>query len=383
MKPMGAISRRFSAFYNHLAKSMEPLKNRDVHPASTLFGENQSRPEMLHQYQPQAYKGQNTNNPRSSSSLSSKKLDQDGNYNFVTSNGRGRGDENQNPPRPSKLGPLSPDLRSSSSYSSSGLLSPRSRMPSWSTLEPLPEIEYGDDSHGRVPPDGAEERRMVEEEGQVMAKHREKMQLQRRKSSNRAREDMEELMKLENDDEWGDSGSESDSGGSMSSVRLEKGSNWLSSGGLERMSVGEQKPTQHDFEPTRSNCREPSGKRRSLNRSSMSGSHLENLMEEGAEEKHDQSSDSDGELPEMMDAVWTLRDRERFKAQEMEKHQVQLTMYRRLALIRWLRTLQGRIEEQQNRLQSSFDIILTHRKELLRMGAAAVNAAPPAAVGQS
>lgn len=86
-----------------------------------------------------------------------------------------------------------------------------------------------------------------------------------------------------------------------------------------------------------------------------------------------------------MDAVWTLRDRERFKAQEMEKHQVQLTMYRRLALIRWVRTLQSRIQEQQNRLQSSFDIILTQRKELLRMGAAnaMANAAPAAAVSQS
>ncbi|CAG14817.1 unnamed protein product, partial [Tetraodon nigroviridis] len=83
--------------------------------------------------------------------------------------------------------------------------------------------------------------------------------------------------------------------------------------------------------------------------------------------------------------VWTLRDRERFKAQEMEKHQAQLTMYRRLALIRWVRTLQGRIQEQQNRLQSSFDLILTQRKELLRMGAAAAvaNAAPAAtAAGQ-
>uniref|UniRef100_A0A3Q2XE18 Uncharacterized protein n=1 Tax=Hippocampus comes TaxID=109280 RepID=A0A3Q2XE18_HIPCM len=200
---------------------------------------------MLHQDQPLAYGGQNTN--RSSSSVSSRKYDQDGNHNFLTGNGRGRGDENQNPHRPSKLGPLTPDLKSSPS--NSGILSPRSRMPCWST------------------------------------------------------------------------------------------------------------------EPTRS--KESSGKRRSFSRNSISGSHMEDLLEEGAEERHDQSSDSDGELPEMMDAVWTLRDRERFKAQEMEKHQVQLTMYRRLALIRWLRTLQGRVEEQQNRLQSSFDIILTHRKELV------------------
>ncbi|XP_019738846.1 uncharacterized protein c19h1orf216 isoform X1 [Hippocampus comes] len=339
--------------------------------------ENQSRPGMLHQDQPLAYGGQNTN--RSSSSVSSRKYDQDGNHNFLTGNGRGRGDENQNPHRPSKLGPLTPDLKSSPS--NSGILSPRSRMPCWSTLEPLPEIEYSDDSYGRVPPDGAEERRMEEEEGQMMTKHREKMEFQRRKSSNRGRDDLEEMMKLENDDEWGDSGSDSDSGGSMSSIRLERGGNWLSTGGLERMAFGEQKLSRHDSEPTRS--KESSGKRRSFSRNSISGSHMEDLLEEGAEERHDQSSDSDGELPEMMDAVWTLRDRERFKAQEMEKHQVQLTMYRRLALIRWLRTLQGRVEEQQNRLQSSFDIILTHRKELLRMGAAVVNPPPPAAVGQS
>ncbi|XP_077363656.1 uncharacterized protein c19h1orf216 isoform X1 [Festucalex cinctus] len=376
MKPMGAISRRFSAFYNHVAKSTEPLlKNRNVHPASTLFGENQSRPDMLHQDQPLAYRGQNTNN-RSSSSSSSRKYDQEGNYNFLSSNGRARGDENQNPQRPCKLGPLSPDLKNSSS----GVLSPRSRMPCWSTLEPLPEIEYGDDGYGRVPPDGAEERRLEEEEGQMMAKHREKMEPQRRKSSNRGRDDLEEMMKLENDDEWADSGSESDSGESVSSIRLERGGNWLSTGGLERMAFEEQKLNHPDLEPTGSNCR---GKRRSFSRNSTSASQLGDLLEEGAEERHDQSSDSDGELPEVMDAVWTLRDRERFKAQEMEKHQVQLTMYRRLALIRWLRTLQGRVEEQQNRLQSSFDIILTHRKELLRMGAAVVNAATPAAVGQS
>ncbi|XP_061616515.1 uncharacterized protein LOC133471216 [Phyllopteryx taeniolatus] len=346
------------------------------------MGENQSRPGMLHQDQPLAYRGQDTNH-RSSSSLESRKYEQDGNYNILTSNGRGREDENQNRQRPCKLGPLSADLKNSSSHNTSGVLSPRSRMPCWSTLEPLPEIEYGDDGYGRVPPDGAEERRMEEEEGQMMAKHREKTDLQRRKSSNRGRDDMEEMMKLENDDEWGDSDSESDSGGSMSSVRLESGGNWLSTGGWERMAAGQQKMSRQDFEPTRSNYKESPGKRRSFNRSSMSGSHLEDLMEEGAEERRDQSSDSDGELPELMDTVWTLRDRERFKAQEMEKHQVQLTMYRRLALIRWLRTLQGRVEEQQNRLQSSFDVILTHRKELLRMGAAVVNAAPPAAVGQS
>ncbi|KAK7125206.1 hypothetical protein R3I94_019294 [Phoxinus phoxinus] len=85
----------------------------------------------------------------------------------------------------------------------------------------------------------------------------------------------------------------------------------------------------------------------------------------------DSDSDPCSEVPDLMEAVWTLQERERFKAQEMEKHQVQLIMYRRLALIRWLRTLQSRVQEQQNRLQSSFDVILTHRKELLRMSATA------------
>ncbi|XP_057684548.1 UPF0500 protein C1orf216 homolog isoform X2 [Corythoichthys intestinalis] len=317
---------------------------------------------MLDPDQRLAYRGQDATS-RSSSSSANRMHDQDGNSNFL----RSRGDENQNPHRPSKLGLLSPD-----SKHSSGILSPRSRLPCWSTLEPLPEIEYGDDGYGRVPPDGAEERRMVEEEG--------KEKDPKRKSSHRGRQDLEEMMKLENDDEWGDSDSESDSGGSMSSVRLERGGDWLSTGGLERMTVGDHK----DWEPPRSQYREPPGKRRSFSRASLSGSHLEDLLEEGTENRHEQSSDSDGELPEMMDAVWTLRDRERFKAQEMEKHQVQLTMYRRLALIRWLRTLQGRVEEQQNRLQSSFDVILTHRKELLRVGAAMVNAvAPTATVGQS
>ncbi|XP_077599707.1 uncharacterized protein c19h1orf216 isoform X2 [Stigmatopora nigra] len=358
MKPMGAFSRRFSAFYKQMFQSTELQKrNWDVLP--TLFGENQSRPGMLDPDHRLAYRGQDAAN-RSSPSSSNKKFDQDGNSNFL----RSRGDENQNPQRPSKLGSLSPE-----SKTSPGVLSPRSRLPCWSTLEPLPEIEYGEDGSCRVPPDGAEERRTVEEDGPEK-----KTNLEMRKSSLLARPDLDEMMKLENDDEWGDSGSESDSGGSMSSIRMERGADWLSTGGLERMTFDDRKD------------REPPGKRRSFSRPSISGaSHLEDLLEEGAENHPEHSSDSDAELPQMMDdAVWTLRDRERFKAQEMEKHQVQLTMYRRLALIRWLRTLQGRVEEQQNRLQSSFDVILTHRKELLRVGAAVVNAvAPTAAVGQS
>ncbi|CAN9504219.1 unnamed protein product [Ophioblennius macclurei] len=382
----------------------------------------------------------------SSSSLRNRKGDKDGNFNFLSgkdedgggggftaSRGGGGGDENRNQVRPRNLGPLGRDPPGGSSPSSGyhhnaggggggGVLSPRSRLPCWSPLEPLPEIECGDDGYGRVPPDGAEEGRMEEEEGgggvggvggrSVMFQDEEKhLDLPRRKSSlgfgRRPDED---------ENEWGDSDSESEfsfrSGGSASSLNLEGGGGGegalMMMGGWDRVGVGEPKvspsepPAMLPTPPPRILNRDVAS-RRSFSRRSLSGSTLANLMEEGPEgpdqdeENHqdrqdlqdrqdrqdrlDRSSDSDGEL---MDAVWTLRDRERFKAQEMEKHQVQLTMYRRLALIRWVRTLQGRVQEQQNRLQSSFDVILTHRKELLRMGAAAaVNAAtsaPPTAV---
>ncbi|KAK2830615.1 hypothetical protein Q5P01_018546 [Channa striata] len=267
-------------------------------------------------------------------------------------------------------------------------------------LEPsgaLPEIESGDDGYGRVPPDGAEERRLEGEKGRMMMsqnneKHRDKMG---RKGSEgfREREEDEDEEELDDDDEWGDSDSESEfscrSGGSMSSLNMESGGEGMLTGGWDRIGVGEPKSNQQESDQSRNGNRESAERHRSFSRKSLTRGTLGNVLEEGTEEKNeddDQSSDSDGELPELMDAVWTLRDRERFKAQEMEKHQVQLTMYRRLALIRWVRTLQGRIQEQQNRLQTSFDVILTHRKELLRMGAAAAvaSAAPPtAAVAQS
>lgn len=350
---------------------------------------------LQHQDQPlnSSYGGQGGSN-NGSSSLRNRKGDKDGNFNFLpgkgddgfTGNGGGGGDENRNQVRPRNLGPLGRDPPNSSPSSGyhhgSGLLSPRSRLPCWSPLEPLPEIECADDGYGRVPPDGAEEGRMEEEVRRVMneEKQREKMEQQRRKSSSFR------LKEEEDDDEWGDSDSDSDS---MSSLNLDSGGEGMLMGGWDRIGVGEPKSNQQDGDPARNSN---TAGRRSFSRKSLSASNLGNLMEEGAEERDDDddgSSDSDGE-PELMDAVWTLRDRERFKAQEMEKHQVQLTMYRRLALIRWVRTLQGRIQEQQNRLQSSFDIILTQRKELLRMGAAAAVAAatatappPAAAVSQS
>ncbi|XP_038581716.1 uncharacterized protein LOC119908062 isoform X2 [Micropterus salmoides] len=374
--------------------------------------ESQSRSVMLHhQDQPlnSAYGGSNNG---SSSSLRNRKCDKDGNFNILPGKddegftGNGGGDENRNQTRPRNLGPLGRDppnsLPSTGYHHNSGLLSPRSRLPCWSPLEPLPEIESGDDTYGRVPPDGAEEGRMEEEVRRVMMIHneekqREKKELQRRKSSLGFRGSEEEEDEDEDDpgldegDEWGDSDSESEfsnrSGCSMSSHNMDSGGEGMLMGGWDRIGVGEPKSNHQENDPTRNGNREPAGRRRSFGRKSLTGSNLGNLLEEGTEEQgnDDRSSDSDGELPELMDAVWTLRDRERFKAQEMEKHQVQLTMYRRLALIRWVRTLQSRIQEQQNRLQSSFDVILTQRKELLRMGAAAAvaNATPAAAVSQS
>ncbi|NXS59762.1 CA216 protein, partial [Brachypteracias leptosomus] len=71
-------------------------------------------------------------------------------------------------------------------------------------------------------------------------------------------------------------------------------------------------------------------------------------------------------LPALVEAVQHLQDKERFKEREKEKHHVQLVMYRRLALLRWIHGLQQKVVDQQNRLQESFDTILDNRKELIR-----------------
>ncbi|KFV75034.1 UPF0500 protein C1orf216 [Dryobates pubescens] len=71
-------------------------------------------------------------------------------------------------------------------------------------------------------------------------------------------------------------------------------------------------------------------------------------------------------FPVLAEAMQHLQDKERFKEQEKEKHHIQLVMYRRLALLRWIHGLQQRVVEQQNRLQESFDTILDNRKELIR-----------------
>ncbi|XP_020510818.2 uncharacterized protein [Labrus bergylta] len=400
MQQFNAIGRIFHVSCRRQSKDRRVFEQlRNIQPAEGPLCESQSRSVMLHQDQPlnSAYGGKGGSKDVSSSSLRNRKGDKDGNFNFlpgkdddeVLTGNRG-GDENRNQVRPRNLGPLGRDPPSSSPsyHHSSGVLSPRSRLPCWSPLEPLPEIETGDDGYGRVPPDGAEEGRMEEEVKRMMMSQNEEKQREKREQQRRMCKEQEE----EDGDEWGDSDSESEfsfrSGGSMSPLNMDTGAGeGMLMGGWDRIGVGEPKSTQQEINQARNSNREPPGRRRSVPRKSLTGRNLGNLIEEGAEEdgENNRSSDSDSEMPELMDAVWTLRDREHFKAQEMEKHQVQLTMYRRLALIRWVRTLQSRIQEQQNRLQSSFDVILTQRKELLRMGAASAvaNAAPAAAVSQS
>lgn len=278
------------------------------------------------------------------------------------------GDENRNQMRPRALALLGRDAPISNHYGP-GPLSPLSRLPSWSPLEPLPEIESGDDTGGRVPPDGAEEGKIDEEMRRVSDDEKEKEPGDLVKGEEQDGEQEEE--EGEEGIDWDDSDEDfefSYRSGSSSPVSAGSGdvagadslnSIW------DRVCVGE------NVDATAS----PGGKQKGeenkeaeRHRKSLGGS---SLLEEASS---DSDSDPSSELPDLMEAVWTLQDREKFKAQEMEKHHVQLTMYRRLALIRWVRTLQGRVQEQQNRLQSTFDIILTHRKELLRMGAAAAAA---------
>ncbi|XP_071473774.1 UPF0500 protein C1orf216 homolog isoform X2 [Marmota flaviventris] len=74
----------------------------------------------------------------------------------------------------------------------------------------------------------------------------------------------------------------------------------------------------------------------------------------------------DSLLPSVAQAVQQLQAQERYKEQEKEKHHVHLVMYRRLALLQWIRGLQHQLVDQQARLQESFDTILDNRKELIR-----------------
>nr|XP_023830418.1 UPF0500 protein C1orf216 homolog isoform X1 [Salvelinus alpinus] len=341
---------------------------------------------MLHQNRPvnPQYGGQgggssslrilsNNSQPQEGNRKQGKK---DGNFNFLGQDDdiMMGGDENRNQVRPCNLSllgrdqPHPPSSSSSFNHYGPGPLSPLSRLPCWSPLEPLPEIESGDNGYRRVPPDGAEEGKMQEEMGRMSDDEKEKQEL-RGGSMKQGVVVEEEEVEVEDPEEWGNSDSEFEfrSSGSLSSLNMESGGEGAGMGGWDHIGVGEPMANHHQgsdqLTPSLTRkwddktARTRSGKPLRMGNSLLDGGTLSD-------------SDTDcGELPELEEAVWTLRERERFKAQEMEKHQVQLTMYRRLALIRWVRTLQGRVQEQQNRLQSSFDVILDHRKELLRMGA--------------
>ncbi|XP_067390014.1 UPF0500 protein C1orf216 homolog [Emydura macquarii macquarii] len=78
------------------------------------------------------------------------------------------------------------------------------------------------------------------------------------------------------------------------------------------------------------------------------------------------SSDLDTVFPVLAEAFQNFQEKKRFKEREKEKHHIHLVMYRRLALLRWIRSLQQKVVDQQNRLQESFDTILDNRKELIR-----------------
>ncbi|XP_060753181.1 uncharacterized protein LOC132864013 isoform X1 [Tachysurus vachellii] len=301
---------------------------------------------------------------------SQRMFEKDGNFNFLGQDENTMtGDENRNQMRPRALGLTSRYPPTSANHYVPGPLSPLSRLPCWSPLEPLPEIDSGEDTGGRVPPDGAEEGKIDEEMRRMSDDEKEEEQedLMKGKAQERV-EDIEEdgVLDWEESDEDFEFSYRSES---SSPITIESGD---VTGGdslnftWDRICVGGSNSENSDATTNlegKQNAEED--KKAEMHRKRLGGSSL------AEEASSDSESDPCSELPELMEAVWTLEDRERFKAEEMEKHHVQLTMYRRLALIRWVRTLQERVQEQQNRLQSSFDIILTHRKELLRMGSAA------------
>ncbi|KAL4629427.1 UPF0500 protein C1orf216-like [Arapaima gigas] len=341
-----------------ISRQWSPVWSPPLPPAPAKATESRSRNNMfgVQQDRPLNFGGQGAGGGASSLRLHSNSLHRanrkDGNFNFLGQEDELLvGDENRNQVRPRLQTPQGREL-----FLGSALMSPLSRLPCWSPLEPLPEVEVGEDGCGRVPPEGAEGKMEEEEEEAAVARETEGRKGAKQDVDGGEEEEDEE----DEEDEWDESGSEfgfsyrsSSSSSSSSSLSLEAGED-VGKAGLGTRWVG----------PPGDGVSEGRGDDR--------------LEEDGSS---DSDTDPCSDLPELMEAVWTLQDHEKFKAQEMERHQVQLTMYRRLALIRWVRALQGRVQEQQNRLQSSFDVILTHRKELLRVGVSA--APPPAAVGQS
>lgn len=313
----------------------------------------------------------------------SKKCEKDSNFNFLgDDNETLGGDENRNQvrPPPRSLVPLGRELPTPQHHVGVplGPLSPLSRLPCWSPLEPLPEVESGDDAGGRVPPDGAEEGGIDEEMRRPsdMEKAKEELEDSREYGSKGGVEEEEEEDEDEEGLQWGDSDEDFafSSHSSSASSLVDGGEAGL--GNLpsvwDRLCIGGP-PNAEQYHASLG----PQGAE------SFRGSLDRMEPGEGEEEEEEEEGSSDSEWDgggggsglcggdEVLEALWSAQDRQRFKEQEMQKHQLQLTMYRRLALIRWVRTLQSRVQDQQNRLQTSFDVILTHRKELLRLGAAA------------
>ncbi|KAJ8384975.1 hypothetical protein AAFF_G00196410 [Aldrovandia affinis] len=297
-----------------------------------------------------------------------RKCEKDGNFNFLGQEDDVlTGDENRN-----QLRSRVQSSQGRDPHFGSGALSPLSRLPGWSPLEPLPEIEIGEEGCGRVPPEGAEGK-MEEETGRGREEEKEGKVVEEE-------EDGDEGEERDEGDEWGDSESEFEfsyrSSGSSSSLSTESGEGaGAGAGGFssiwDRICVGGPRAEEEPAGGTATPVYLVHGRAGDGEGEGEAGTGTESGCKSvGGEASSDSDTDLCSDLPELQEAIWTLRDREKFKAREMEKHQVQLTMYRRLALIRWVRTLQSRVQEQQNRLQSSFDIILTHRKELLRLGAA-------------
>ncbi|XP_015203914.1 UPF0500 protein C1orf216 [Lepisosteus oculatus] len=298
--------------------------------------------------------------------------EKDRNFNFLSQEGTGGEEQRGETSVGATLGPLTRDENRNrlgprlqnqcNQQARSSLSPPSSRLPCWSSLAPVLETR---EEGRRVPPDGAEGQDKPETERGAAGEEEE------------GEEDEEE--------EGEESGSEfscrSSSSSSLSTESGGEGEGKGHAGDLgcvwERICGGHPKtdsPPSGPGDPAAALPRDrggESGSEAETEKDKGTGSLVQGEGSAPAVSASDSDSDPSQVLPGLLQAVWTLRDQERFKAKEKERHQVQLTMYRRLALIRWVRSLLGRVQDQQNRLQASYDIILTHRKELLRCGGAA------------
>ncbi|XP_058051098.1 UPF0500 protein C1orf216 homolog [Ahaetulla prasina] len=93
-----------------------------------------------------------------------------------------------------------------------------------------------------------------------------------------------------------------------------------------------------------------------------------NAKQQASNVDFDSSSSSSSETfsPALAEAFRDMQEMKKFKELEKQKYHSHLVMYRRLALLRWIRSLQQKVAEQQNQLQESFDTILDNRKQLIR-----------------